>query len=319
MNLIGGELALKSLDENIFFTDSGRSSLRLFIRSGNQNKKFLIPDFQCDVIEDILIQEQVNYEFYNILDNLDIDWVSVIEKDFDVFYIINYFGKKNHTVNLNIKEKIIIEDNVFFYAFENHNNYKNWFAFNSFRKVSSLVDGSMIKTNLNINKNLIIKNEADFVKTKNKAKNIKYNYLNKTIGQEDDYIKLFENGETILDQQRDIFNISTNSIYQLMQFNVEHEQNISKRYYDFLFKQFESNCLNKEVEYYSFFIMKVSKRDELRKFLFSKNIYLPIHWLNKYKSNQLCDNIISIPIFSQYTFDDMKYVSSSIREFYEKH
>ena len=53
MRLIGGELEAKNIKDNVYFTDSGRSSLRLFIRSGYQSKKFLIPNYFCEVIENI--------------------------------------------------------------------------------------------------------------------------------------------------------------------------------------------------------------------------------------------------------------------------
>jgi len=319
MKPIGGELSVKQLTEYIYFTDSGRSSLRLFIRSGNKNKKFLIPDFLCKVIEDVLIQEGVNYEFYHILEDLTIDTKSVLDKQFDVFYIINYFGQLTHIKHLQLDEKIIIEDNVFLYDFKNRNNFRHWFGFNSFRKISSFSDGSLIKTNLDIDTNKIEQREANFVESKYQAKSLKYNYLTHLAGSEKNYLRLFEDGENLLDEQKDIFQMSTRSMFQMMQYNEVAEQNISKKYYDFLYHEFSSYCLNNTVDFYSYFVMRISKRDDLRKHLFSKNIFLPVHWPQSTKKNILYEKVISIPLFSRYSMNDMKYIASTIKDFYEKH
>lgn len=319
MKPIGGELPFQELNEQIYFTDSGSSSLRLFIRSGNKNKKFLIPDFFCKVIENILIQEQVSYEFYHILEDLNIDIKSVLDKNFDVFYTINYFGQLSNIKNLKLNDKIVIEDNVFFYDFKNVNNFKFWFGFNSLRKITSLGDGSLIKTNLDIDSSQIINNQAEFVKSKYDAKNLKYEYLNNRLGSEKDYIRLFEEGENLLNTQRDIHNISSMSIFQMMMYDKLIEQSISKEYFDFLYNEFEPYCLNKKVNFYSYFVIKISKRDELRKYLFSKNIFLPIHWPESSQKNALYKKMISIPLFSTYSMDDMIYLTKSIKEFYEKY
>lgn len=316
---IGGELPVKPFSEDIFFTDSGRSSLKLFIRSGNQNKKFLIPNFFCEVIENILIDEKVDYDFYNILEDLTIDISTVRDKNFDVFYIINYFGQLTKIEHLMLHEKIVIEDNVFLYDFENINNIKFWFAFNSFRKITSFSDGSLIKTNLNIDDSKIKLDEAKFVFNKYNAKFLKYSFLNKAEGIESDYIKLFNLGEQQINEQKDIFTISKFSISKMMQYNEKNEQIISKKYYELFYNEFEKYCLNKNVNFYSFFTMKVSNRDLLKKYLFSKNIFLPVHWPKSTQYNRLYDQVISIPIFSQYSNEDMIYIINSIKEFYEKY
>ena len=133
-NIVVGGLCLKDEDSKIFFTDSGRSSLRLFLRNIDKNKKILIPNFLCEVIVKILEEENIKYEFYNILNDLSIDKTTVVNKVFDIFYVINYFGMLLDTSKIKLDDKIVVEDNVFLYDFYNINNYKNWFAFNSFRK-----------------------------------------------------------------------------------------------------------------------------------------------------------------------------------------
>ena len=135
MRPIGGEVELKSLNNNVFFTDSGRSSLRLFLKNF-QDKKYLIPDFACQIVEQIFRQEKINYDFYHVNTDLSIDIQSVKGKSFDVLYLINYFGIIHDLTDLEIDDKIICEDNVFFFDFDNFHKAKKWYAFNSYRKIS---------------------------------------------------------------------------------------------------------------------------------------------------------------------------------------
>ena len=152
MKPIGGEIAFKEENYQSFFTDSGRSSLRLFFRSFDyKNKKVLLPNFFCDIIEQILKEESIAYEFYNVNSNFSINSDEINNKQFDILYVINYFGSITELENINLTHKILLEDNVFSINFSNNHKAKKWYAFNSFRKITSLTDGSLIKTNLPIN------------------------------------------------------------------------------------------------------------------------------------------------------------------------
>ena len=228
--------------------------------------------------------------------------------------MINYFGILLDTSKIKLDDKIVIEDNVFLYDFSNINNYKNWFAFNSFRKITTVSDGSLIKTNL---KNFystpyILQNEANFVQLKYQAKNKKYNYLFNHIGEEYQYLDDFNKGENILNNQKNIYTISDRSKYELLKFDNANSQKKSKIYYKLLFDNFGEFCLNNDVNFYSYFVMKIKKRDELRSFLMTKNIFLPVHWPKSVVKNNLYDNIISIPIFSIYSLSDIKRVIKNI-------
>lgn len=305
MRSIGGEPEL-FLKENIFYTDSGRSSIRVFFK--NIQGKVLIPDFLCEVISETLKKENIEYDYYHINEDLSIDFNTV--KNFDILYVINYFGIKQK-IDINLDNKYLIEDNVFFYDFENK-GFKNWFSFNSYRKVTHLADGSLIKTNLDIkfkqeNRNL-------FSDSKYKAKKIKYDFIFNNKWLERDYLKLFEEAESILDNQSEIFSISDKSIYLLSLYNVKYYQDIRKKRFEKLLNELGDFCINKNPEFYSFFVIKIDNRDKFRKMLFQKNIFLPIHWPNNEVDNVLYDKVISIPLFENYDEKDFEYLIASIKE-----
>jgi len=313
MRPIGGELEHQEVLERVFFTDSGRSSLRLFIRSGNNNKKFLIPDFLCHVIENVLREEGVVYDFYNILDDLSVNIGSVQGKDYDVLYLINYFGMAHDISTLNIDKKIIIEDNIFFNNFKNTKQYEKWYSFNSLRKISSLTDGSMVKTTLPVISELVKNTNAEFVMLKEKAKIKKYKYLNSGAGNEHDYLKLFDSGEDFINQQNEIYKISSTSLYQLFYIDKTNDQQVLKQRFDLLKQIFDDFGFKKNPDYYTFFPMRVKNRDELRLAMKIHEIFLPIHWPCSTVKNSLYEEIISIPLFTTYRDNEFMHLVEKLK------
>ena len=70
-----------------------------------------------------------------------------------------------------------------------------------------------------------------------------------------------------------------------------------------------------QVAYHSFFLIKLKKRDELRHYLMQKNIYLPIHWPQSSQKHNLYNEVISIPLFSQYNEKEFNYMINTIEDF----
>lgn len=267
MRPIGGELELKSNEYKAYFTDSGRSSLRLFFRSyDNRNKRYLLP---------------------------------------------NYFGKHTDFSKVKLDDEIVIEDNVFFHNFDNHSNTKNWFAFNSFRKISTLADGSLIKTNIVIDGSIIIKDHSKFSSIKYNAKDIKYSYINNGEFEESDYLNKFQQAEALLNNQKNIYTISYESMLLLL--SQQYEQQIRCQRFHILKSLFHDRAILNKVDYYSFFIMKLDKRDAIRRKLMDKNIYLPIHWPQSTQTNNLYKSIVSIPLFETYNDNDFSNLIGNIK------
>jgi hypothetical protein len=236
---------------------------------------------------------------------------SVWHKDFDIIYIINYFGVyQNLDVDL-LKSKILIEDNVFFYDFENRYNFPRWFGFNSYRKISHLADGSLIKTNLNLKFSL----EKDnlFSPKKYIAKKLKYDYIYSKKGTEENYLSIFKEAEDIIDNQKDIYYISDQSIYLLSKMDWDFIQSIRKERFFKLYNEFGDLCVNKNPACFSYFVIKHDKRDKIRKDLINYNIYLPIHWSDKVSNSLLYDKLLSIPLFENYNDEDFNYLFSKLK------
>lgn len=317
MKLIGGELPVSNDHYATYFTDSGRSSLRLFVRN-YKKKKFLIPDFLCETVVRILGVEEIEYDFYHIDESLSADLHSIAFKKYDVLYVINYFGKKDSSfAQLHLDNKIVVQDSVFEILFNNYLQAKNWFGFNSFRKITYLADGSMIKTNLQFDIKIQCK-EADFVRMKYTAKEEKWKYVHSKTSIENVYLNGLEVAEQSLNVQNDIYMMSGRSHFLLLESMANYHDEIRRRKENLmiLLETMSDIQLFLGADESPFFVISTTKRDELRRYLASKNIFLPVHWPFFGISNELYQTIISIPLFSCYTKSDMHRVAASMAAFF---
>lgn len=319
MKLIGGEAELKENEMHYYLTDSGRSSLRLILRSAMKAKKYLLPDYLCRIILDIFDESGIAYEFYGVNRDLAINIDDLKGKSYDAIYLINYFGQKCRLEEYisEIKDKLVIEDYAFSPDFEKPAIINKWVGFNSFRKFSILPEGSNIKSSLKLDDSQIRKGVPPFVEMKYKAKAIKYEYLGKNSYSEDSYLDIFSRAEDALDKQKEIYSISSKGLVYLVEFyrNLEKEYHIRKENFKALDKHLKDKSVKISPEYYSFYVLDVDNRDELRRHLFSKRMFLPVHWpVIKGIKNELYERLLSVPVDSRYNRDDMKNIARVIND-----
>ena len=319
MRLIGGELEFKNDGIFSYITDSGRSSLKLLLSGALRNKKFLLPDFLCEVILWVFDEYHVDYSFYKVNVDLTIDTDSIKNNEFDAIYIINYFGQKNNDVSQIIDPDIlVVEDCVFSPIVEKPSNINNWIGFNSFRKISYLADGSIIKSTMKLDESVVNRNEPEFSALKYEAKKIKYEFIYEGRHSEKQYLALFEKAEKCIDAQKNVHSISERSTICLYDFmrNLINEYSLRRNNYGVLDLYFKNINIKIKSDYYSHYILFIENRDELRKHLFDKKIFLPIHWPRvDGLHNVLYEKIISIPVYSNYSQSDMETIARYVLDF----
>ena len=316
---IGGEAEWESEGLFSYLTDSGRSSLRLLLRSGFRDKRFLVPDYFCKVIVEVLDEYDVDYSFYKVREDLSVDITDITGRDFDVFYLINYFGQRQDVEWIQDEGKWIVEDCVFLPVVEPPPGAANWIGFNSFRKISSLADGSILKSTFKLSCDCILDEEAAFASLKYKAKQIKYDYLHKNSYSEEEYLTLFREAENLADKQRDIYSISRRSLLNLLDFylRLEWEYAIRQKNYRALDDSLKPYSLSLRTDYPALYVLHVNQRDKLREYLFTQKIFLPTHWPNAFGiKNELYNRVISTPVDSRYGQADMQRVAEQVLTFF---
>ncbi len=321
MRLFGGQIEAEEDFLFEYLTDSGRSSLRLLL-NGLSFKNFLIPDFLCSIVIDVFEQLEIKYSFYTVEKDLSIDFSKINMEDYDVIYLINYFGKTNAEYFQYIAgDQIVVEDMVFQPSVTKPPALKNWIGFNSFRKISAIADGSLIRSTIPLDLTLISSDESPAVELCYKGKYAKYNFIKgSTFLSERDYLQYFEEAERKLDNQRQIYSMSHKSLFKLFDYLVNYtvEEDIREKNYLELLDQLSEYSINNEAKRKQLFVMSVENRDDLKKYLAEKGIYLPIHWPNTYDiKNPLYDRVISIPVDSRYSTQDMKRIAKVLKDFYK--
>lgn len=316
---IGGEMPFVQVEGmHTYLTDSGRSSLRLILRSGFADRKFLLPDFLCSVVPRVLEESGVPHAYYRTQPGFGIDAESVRREDFDVLYVIDYFGARQRYRGLVGPRQWVVEDAVFLPWVECPEGLGNWIGFNSYRKISPLADGSLIRSTAPLAGNLIERAPAPFSAAKYQAKRTKFEYLNEGRHSEGLYLAQFAAAEEMVDRQAGIFPISGASLFNLLAFHRQfaEEYRVRASNYRFLETRLGRLGVSLQPDYPCLFVLDVDRRSELREHLRAQRIFLPVHWPNPGAlDNPLYDRIISIPVDSRYGEQDLQRVVAAIESF----
>ena len=275
-----------------------------------------MPDYLCSSITQVCIDEKIPYQFYHIKKDLlpdEEDLFSKLESTSVVFFV-SYFGIVNvETIAERIKAQnpnvIIILDDVQNY-FSNYTNSQFWdYRFNSYRKWFAVPDGAEAFCKSGCLK---------FPKTENLFAQYKFsgNVLKNFSDWVDDklYLDLLENGEQILDKDYncECSRISRHLIPQISfeEIKVKRKDNAS-----FLHSELEKLGIKHiyDTDCVPLFIpVFLENRSEVRKKMFSNNIFTPIHWpyesdkLNGTLKNQLYETELSLICDQRYSLNDMK-------------
>jgi hypothetical protein len=320
--LIGGEMPFEH-DEGMHtcLTDSGRSSLRLILGSGFARRRFLLPDFLCGVISRVFEELGVPHAYYRTMPDLTIDVESVRGRDFEVLYVIDYFGVRQAYRDLVGRDQWVVEDAVFLPVVEHPAAPGNWIGFNSYRKISPLADGSLVRSTAPLAAGLVAQSEAPFAALKYRAKRMKAEYLRDGRHGEDEYLALFAEAEKMADRQSGISSISGASLFNLLAFHrrLPEEYRARARNFELLRARLGGLGLPLQPEYPCLFVLDADRRDALRKSLGEQRIFLPVHWPNPGGlDNRLYERVISIPVDSRYGEADMQRVAEAIERFYQR-
>ena len=304
---------------------SGRHAFAFIIEqllSENINHIY-VPMYICDSIFKILNHYKYSFTVYNQNNKLEvIDDLETCKKSSAIFFV-NYFGFNTAEKGIDLIKKVrpdikIVVDNVQSYYRQIINDNIDY-QFNSLRKTFSVPDGAAVlfkKKDFKIAKNIQVNN---FHQSKVIASIFKNNNF-----PDNEYLFYFEKGEEILNS----FNgIELSSDIGLRLFNsidhsiVKNRRKENSRYVykkcktlgiELLFDKLEEDTIPLCVP------VLFENREEIRKKLFLKKIYLPIHWPENDYINADIQNLmkreLSIVIDQRYSLDDMKFLMDSLSE-----
>lgn len=337
--MIGGEFSITVTDilnaqnrhlENpdVYAYSSGRAALYQILKYLKQEKgviSVLLPDYLCSSILVPIQKLGLEYSFYPIDEKLELQkksFADLYKKD-AVVLLINYFGLQDLSAQIkairSIDEKvIIIEDDVqAYYEFKKPLGDVD-FKFTSLRKTFAVPDGGLVKTKHNLPK---VKSPNMFGQYKAAAallKSMREDNFNDNI-----YLEIFEKGESLIDDELECgMSLIAEKLYSY----VDEERVKVRRLNNAMYllerlKQLGIKPLlpltDNHVPLFIPIILK--NRDTVRKAMFSKEIFCPVHWplenLDLQCGKMMAKHELSLIIDQRYGQSDMDIIVNTIFNF----
>lgn len=333
--MIGGEfeIDLRTLRDafrpapDTYYYASGRSALYQILKSLKQTiSKVWYPDWLCHTMIEATQKSGLNYDFYELSPSFTATNEALDSKgykDGEAVVIINYFGLQDLTASAKqIKEAypnaIVIEDDVqAYYCFAEECNPYADYRFTSLRKTFAVPDGGLVYTKHPMP---IATQPNTFTQYKIKAGVMKL-HRNEDGVKDEDYLALFEKGSKLIDENyestmsrdSEMLWASTNNKI-IKQKRIENTRHLLKGLEDLGIRTIipiESGVTPLFVPVW------LDNRDTVRKRMFQKQIYCPVHWpignLTLKNGSEMERHELSLIIDQRYTINDMDLILALLK------
>ena len=296
--MIGGEFHIAATDvlnaegrhsvtPDVYTYSSGRAAFYQILNYLKQDKgimRVLLPDYLCSSVLVPVKALGLEFAFYQIDENLELeqDNLSKLYGKDTVILLINYFGLKNLEKQVkairNIDESaIIIEDDVqAYYEFAKPLGGVD-FKFTSLRKTFAVPDGGLVKTKHHLS---IVDSPNTFGQYKAAAallKSMREGNFNDKI-----YLEMFEKGESIIDDELECgMSRIAEKLYNYV--NEEHVKVLRLNNAHYIVDKLNEIGIKpllplKDDKVPLFIPIILKNRDIVRKSMFKKEIFCPVHW-----------------------------------------
>ena len=298
---------------------SGRSALRKIILDLKENhliKTVAIPSWCCDSIIIPFIEADIEVQFYPVLgERQDLSNVET-----DAILIMDYFGYTGQS-RLDKYKGIVIRDvthSIFSKTYCDADYY-----FGSLRKWAGFLTGGFA---ISVDAETI--HDTEYENIRHRAMDAKCNYM---VGQSNskEYLKLYSEAEEYLDLLQMIYTAAEEDVWNAQHLDVDFIQSRRKTNAQKLLNEFRDIAIFKEMKendcpMFVPIIVPDGKRDELRRYLITNEIYCPVHWpVSKYhnldiNSKNVYENGLSLVCDQRYMEKDMERMIDVIKQFWRE-
>ena len=338
--MIGGEFPIAVADilnaqnqhfdapaPDVYAYSSGRAALFQILKFLKQEKDIshvLLPDYLCGSVLVPIKDLGMEYSFYPIDEQLELiesELIKQYKKD-SVVLLINYFGLKDLSSQISAirgidENAIIIEDDVqAYYEFKKPLDGVD-FKFTSLRKTFAVPDGGLVKTKHHLPKVKMPNTFGQYKAAAALLKSMREGNFNDQI-----YLELFEKGESLIDSEQECgMSQISEKLYSFM--NEDHVKvrrlNNARYLIEELKKIGLGPLLPFKEDYVPLFVPIILKnRDKVRKQLFQKEIYCPVHWpldgMEIERGEQMSKDELSLIIDQRYGRKEMDEIISIIED-----
>lgn len=327
--MIGGEFPIAVTDilnaqnrhldaPDVYTYSSGRAALYQILKFLKQEKSVthvLLPDYLCSSVLVPVKALGLDYTFYPINEKLELEPTSFhpLYKSGTAVLLINYFGLQDLSSQIkSIREiddkAIIIEDDVqTYYEFIKPLGGVD-FKFTSLRKTFAVPDGGLAKTKFHLPRVTAPNTFGQYKAAAALLKSMREDNFNDQI-----YLDLFEKGESLIDCEQECgMSLIAEKLYSFM--NEEHVKVRRLNNAEYLVEQLEKlgikpllPLLENHVPLFVPIVLK--NRDVIRKAMFQKEIFCPVHWpldgMEIKRGEQMANEELSLIIDQRYGRKEM--------------
>lgn len=317
MKKIGGFFELEIANGNSLFHDeaiklsTGRACLNYVLQVIKPIKVY-VPFYCCDALFEPMILNKIEYEFYKINENLEIENLPDLKPNELIIYC-DFFGVKSSYTQSLISiygNKLIIDNSHSFYQKQQGDNNV---SFTTARKYFGVPDGAFLymPNNYKVNKPL----------NRNTKVSIKHN-VNSLLGLQDLAYSEFTKYEKSLNSNIDKISIISEKILKTVNYKMVRE--IRNKNFDFYRKEFhELNTLKIEKNEEDCFCYPLLLETPINKTdLFKDKIYIPSYWNDTTKRSnssnfkfetKISNQLLPLPIDHRYDENDLRKVVEVIK------
>ena len=317
------------------FVLSGRTAIFYILKNillEKNVKKAYLPSYSCKSMEIAFIDLGIEVEYYDVYFNENLKYNIDLENDSDIFFAMNYFGYSETNMEEYIKKfkekgKIVIEDITHsILSKKRYSEYsdfliaslRKWFPISSGAIAVNLKESFILKLSENTNEKLVTLKDLAMENKRNYINKYEENNILDSQKDKDIFLKQYSESNKILENDYQNYKIDENSYKLLMGIDIEEiikkRRENAKLIYEKLSKNLNIKFLVnnfKEDDCLLFvpIILNNKIRDNLRDFLIKNKVYLPIHWPQEEKINNIFDKELSLICDQRYsTFQIQQYL-----------
>ena len=327
--MIGGEFPITVTDilnaqnrnfdaPDVYAYSSGRAALYQilkFLKQENGITKVFLPEYLCSSVLVPVKELKLEYAFYPIDELLELEDAAFrsLYNNNTAVLLINYYGLQDLSQQIKAirtidEQAIIIEDDVqAYYEFKKPLDGVD-FKFTSLRKTFAVPDGGLVKTKYHLPQVSIPNTFGQYKAAAALLKSMREGNFNDQI-----YLELFEKGESLIDSEQECgMSQIAEKLYSFMNEDHVRLRRLNNAHYLIaeLKKVGIEPLLSLEDDHVPLFVPIILKnRDEVRKAMFQKEIYCPIHWpldgMNITRGEQMAREELSLIIDQRYGRKEM--------------
>ena len=321
------------------FTLSGRTALDIIIEDliwENRIQSVFLPSYCCYTMIEPFVKHGIKVKFYDVIARNGRIEQLLLDNDCDVVFLLEYFGYLDKEVvkfaeKEKYKGKTIIYDATQSIFCELNKEKIFDYVFCSLKKWTDVNAGFVVKMKEWTYRPQLVQNFT-FVNLRNKAFDLKKRFIeNDRDVDKNIFLSLFKEAEDMLDKDYRNYAIDKHSELKLNSLRIEKLREKRKKNAQLLIDgirtipQVKLLCDDVRDDECPLFvpISVPSKRDELRRYLIERKIYLPVHWpiskLHQLNSDNrlLFNEELSCVCDQRYSDIEMKRIVDEIRSFFK--